>query len=177
MGDKVKVQTSHEALIDEFREYLRIDRPNIDLEMVQQASLFHKVSEAAIKATAKRDRLKLELKELDAELYAEKKQDLLQGGEKATEAAISNEVLLDKDRKRLAREFIDAEEAVGQLDALKDSFQQRGYMIRDLGSLYTAKYFESDAFVLREENKELAYRGTVKRTAAVRERKRLERKD
>jgi hypothetical protein len=129
----------------EFKKCLKIDKLALDDEVMQQASLLYEVSEALVEAIAKRDALKDNLAKLEAEID----QDLRTGFEeseiKYTEPKIKSLVLIDTARTKANTELLAAKTQADRLTALKEAFHQRGYMLRDLCSLYQANYFESSA--------------------------------
>ena len=54
--------------IEEFRNYLRIDKHQLDDELEAQSEMLFKISEASVQASAHRDMLKEQLATVDAEL-------------------------------------------------------------------------------------------------------------
>lgn len=131
--------------IDEFRKYLQIDRSSLDDEVMRQASLLFTVSEAVVEATAKRDALKEHLATAEAKLDQEFRTRFADSGDKYTEGQIKSLILTEKSRCLTNKNFLTAKAEVDLLVALKESFHQRGYMIRDLVSLYNANYYQNDA--------------------------------
>lgn len=126
--------------IDEFRRYLKIDKHALDQELEEQPMLFFKISEAFVKAAAERDMLKEQLATTDAQLDAVAREGF--ADQKYTEAMVKNEVQTDKKHDTAMLKFLRAKEHADLLQALKEAFQTRSYMIRDLCSLYNANYFE-----------------------------------
>lgn len=126
--------------IDEFREYLRIDKHALDQELEEQSMLLFKISEAFVQAAAERDMLKEKLATIDAELDSEIREEY--GDTKYTETMIKTEVQTDKGHETAMLKYLKAKQQADLLFALKEAFQTRSYMIRDLCSLYNANYFE-----------------------------------
>lgn len=130
---------------DEFKQYLKINRMQLDTEIEQHPTLLFEVSEAYAKAVAVRDTSKEELKGLSAELYAKHRKMLARSEEKVTEGMVNAAVQQDDKYLEAQTALIEADESVGKLSALKDAFHSRGYMLRDLASLYLANYFTRDS--------------------------------
>lgn len=131
--------------IEEFREYLKIDRSSLDDELMRQPTLLFKISEALVEATAKRDALKDFLVRMEAEIDQALRAKFETSGDKYTEGQIKSLILTEKSRCLTNKNFLAAKAEVDQLAALKEAFHQRGYMLRDLVSLYTANYYQIDA--------------------------------
>jgi hypothetical protein len=130
-------------MIDEFRDYLKIDKNHLDDELVQHSMLFFRVAESYVRAAAKRDELKEELSLIDAELDGKVRKQL--EDEKFTEAMVKSLVITHKDHISASESFQNAKTEADMLAALKESFQTRGYLLRDLCQLYTAQYFDSNS--------------------------------
>ena len=126
--------------LEEYRRYLRIDKHALDQELVEQPSLLFQISEAFVQAAAERDMLKELLATTDAKLDADVRSQ--HADEKYTEAMVKNQVQTNKKHDQAMLKFLDAKKQAELLFALKEAFQTRSYMIRDLCSLYNANYFE-----------------------------------
>lgn len=124
--------------IAEFRRYLKIDKLALDDEVVQQPSLFYEVSSAQADAGAERDARKEELATIDADLDIRIRHFV----EKATEGSIRNQIQAHQEHQTAFAEYLTAKERADKLTALKEAFQQRSYMLRDLVTLHNANYFE-----------------------------------
>jgi hypothetical protein len=131
--------------IDELKGYLRIDKHQLDRELEAQPELLFKISEAFVQASAHRDLLKEQLATVDAELFDEHRRKYLKSNTKSTDAMIKTSVQADDDHEKASTAYLEAKNKADLLLALKEAFQSRGYMIRDLCSLYTANYFEADS--------------------------------
>lgn len=131
--------------LEALQKALAIDKFEIDEEIVRHSQIHNEVGDEAAKAIANRDYLKDELARLDAALYLKYKVKLDKAGGRVTEASIQNSITLDKDRVALSGRYLKAKERADRYNALKDSFSQRGYMLRDLASLYVTKYYDADS--------------------------------
>lgn len=132
-------------MIDEFRDYLKVDKNHLDDDLVQHSQLFFKVAEAYVRASAKRDELKEDLTLLDAELDGRVRKRADDKDEKYTEAQIKALILTNKDHVDASEAYHNAKTEADMLGALKESFVTRGHHIRDLCQLYTAQYFDTNS--------------------------------
>lgn len=131
--------------INELKSYLAIDKSSLDDELMRQPSLLFKISEALVEATAKRDALKDHLAKVEAGLDQNLRTKFLDSSDKYTEGQIKSLVITNKHRCDANSAFLATKAEVDLLAALKESFHQRGYMLRDLVSLYTANYYQIDS--------------------------------
>lgn len=155
--------------IAEFREYLKINKQHLDDEVIQQPSLFYEVSEAFALAAAERDALKDRIATIDAELDAEIRTTL--GDAKVTEAMVKNKVQANSKHETAFEEWLKAKENADLLGALKEAFQQRSYMLRDLCTLHATGYFEQSAIRSDASMDATVYKHRRQRLAAGREAK------
>jgi hypothetical protein len=154
--------------IEEFKNYLKIDKHGLDQELMEQPMLFFKISEAFAQATAERDMLKEQLASTDARLDSDMRRVFDKAGEKYTEAMVKNAVQTDKKHEAAIKKFFDAKEQADLFLALKEAFQSRAYMLRDLCSLYTANYFEESSARGSGQTNHATYRMGRERIATAR---------
>ena len=126
--------------IAELKQYLRINKHRLDEELEEQPMLLFQISEAFVQAAAERDMLKEQLATIEANLDAAVRNDF--GDKKYTEAMVKNEVQTDKKHDQAMLKYLKAKNQADLLAALKEAFHSRGYMIRDLCTLYAANYYE-----------------------------------
>lgn len=154
--------------IQNLKHCLKIDKHALDDEIERQPSLFFDVSEAYVAAAAKRDACKEELASIDAELDAVVRKRLEDNKERITEAAVKNGIQTHADHGPAFDTYMDAKQEADLLFALKEAFQQRGYMLRDLASLYVASYYEQSSVRGDSKMDNAAYSQTRERLAAAR---------
>jgi hypothetical protein len=155
--------------IDELRGYLRIDKHALDQELEEQPMLLFQISEAYVQAAAERDTLKEQLATIDANLDHAAREDF--ADQKYTEAMVKNLVQTDKKHDQAMLKFLKAKERSELLFALKEAFQSRGFMIRDLCSLYNANYFAEASARGTPETGRATYKAGRERMAQARERR------
>lgn len=145
--------------VDEYRQYLKIDKDVLDDVISSQADIFFRVSEAYALVCSKRDKAKENLKQDDAKLDMDIREDLFEENIKLTEGKINNLVTCHADHIEAAGVYLDLCEDANVLGSLKDSFSQRSYMIRELVELYTIGYYsEADSVRGKRDMREQASR-------------------
>ena len=155
-------------LINELRDLLEIDKHSLDDEIVKQPSLFFRVSEAFAEAVAERDGCEEELETIDAELDGEIRRELDRKTTKYTEAMVKNAIKTHDRHGPAFDTYILAKTRADKLQALKEAFQQRGYMLRDLASLYVASYYDNSSVQGTNNTDRAAYDRQRQRLAAAR---------
>lgn len=118
---------------------LQIDRDDLDGCLVDQPESFYHAAVAYSKAVARRDAVKLELEHLAANLDVKIRADADKAGTKTTETGIKNEIQLDADYHDAKSALLEASAEVDRLQALKEAFQQRSFMLRELVALTIAE--------------------------------------
>lgn len=133
-------KTSEPDVSEEFRGYLQIDTNDLNEAMAGQADLFFRVAEAYADVVSKRDAAKEYLNTVDAEiglkLRTSKKQD-----EKVTEGSIKDQIQNSDEHQAAFESYAELRKQTERLTGLKEAFQERGRMLRDLGNLYATGYF------------------------------------
>jgi hypothetical protein len=142
--DEIAARNLYPDPRDEFatlREQLLIDRNALDDEVVRQPVLFQEVSEQFVMAQSEAAGAKEKLAGVDASLAHDLRTKWNFAGEKFTEGKLDEVVqgspkhIVAYDHwSRLARR-------AAYLGALKDSYEQRSRMLRELGQLFVSGYF------------------------------------
>ena len=136
---------------DTLRKQLVIDKHALDEEVANQAFLYQQVSEGAACAQERVDRLKDKLRRVEAEVQLETRRAYDAKGAKYTETGILSVVQSDPDRTAVAEELTTISRELAQWQAMKDSFTQRSFMIRELAQLLVAGYYTANTVKLSEE--------------------------
>lgn len=131
--------------LSELTESLRIDKYNLDEEMVHQPSLFWQVAEAAAISRSRLDQAEAELKEKEAELDNALRLEAEEKGEKCTESSIAMAIKRHPDRVEAHRNYLGHKLGTEKLDQLRESFKQRNYVLGDLAGLHVSGYFQSSS--------------------------------
>jgi hypothetical protein len=132
--------------LDELHGRLAIDEDDLDSGLVQQPDLFYHVSDGFSTAVSIRDGVKLELEELKAEMdqsiraaVARAREGLsdaeLKTRDKLTETGLQNQIQGLPKVKELERKFLQSKYQADRWEALKNSYQQRSWALRELVTL------------------------------------------
>ena len=133
------------------KQYLKIDRVNLDTEVIQHPDLYHRVSEAYVGAVDARDQAKEFLADTKAQAYLSIRRDREQKKLKYTETVLTNEVAVDKAVENARDDYLAKKKTADDFGALKAAMEQKAYMLRELVALYVAGYYSTGAI---NENKE-----------------------
>jgi hypothetical protein len=159
------------APIETLEEALAIDEHALDEALIRQPDAFYRVSKKLAMELSIRDAAKQALQEEEA--YAdERARSSIPEGEKVTETSIKSLVRLDKKVLAATDKLLMHNRRVAMLQALKEAFQQRSYVMKDLVSLYVANYF-GDTSGGRSETQLRTRRADENRTAMAEERRKL----
>jgi len=126
-----------------YRLKLRIDKNDLDETVIKHPELLEEVSTAFALAVSKRDQAKTEMERCQAELTLKYRRRANKAGERITNDEIASRVINDQTYVLVHDVFLTATKDVAQWQALKEAFISRGYMIRELCSLYASNYFNS----------------------------------
>jgi hypothetical protein len=128
--------------IEEARKYLAIDRDDLDSCLEQQPELYHSVALSYEQAVSARDLAKLELEEAQAEIGAEMRTRASDNKERLTEGALDQYVTTHPRVQKLERALLKAKGSTGEWSALKEAFQQRSFMLREIVARGISQYHD-----------------------------------
>jgi len=123
----------------DLESHLVIDEDNIDESLVDQPGYFDQVAKAHAASNANYEERKLELKELLAELDGDIRRRAIEAEEKLTEKQLENRITGLPRVKDKSREVLAAKRVADDWATLKESFQQRSYMLRELNTSQIAR--------------------------------------
>lgn len=130
-----------DEFIRRYSGYLRIDEHELDRDIKQQPERFYVVAEALAIAISKRDEAKKALTELEAELDEETRRTAKKAGDKITEREIASDIRRQPEFIEAGNVVLSLSRAVAQLGALKEAFEQRRYMLREMAGTYASGYW------------------------------------
>lgn len=143
-------QRRERSLLDQLADAVVIDKHNLDECWVEQPDIFWRVADQLAKANNARDKAKLERDRVITEVGAELRED--------HEAAVARAGKGRVNETQLAREIeqddrvVDARNEYQRLVyqaerwlALKESYQQRSYALKDLSNLHLAQYYQTNS--------------------------------
>ncbi len=145
MKKKVKVKqkkTNVRASLSELRAALKIDRFNLDEDVERQPELFFEVAEAAALARSEQDQAKDSVDEVESRLDVHVRGEAERKDERITEKEIKARIRQHSERIAAMKNYLGLKLGTEMLDQLRDSFKQRGYMLRELVQLYLSSYYQ-----------------------------------
>lgn len=140
-----RAEGGNPSLLERFRKDLVIDQDDLDQCLVQQPELYWHVAEAHSKATAERDASKLDLEVAEAEEAQKIRDRAAQMEEKVTEGSIKEQLALSPRLQKLRKLQVEQKAAVDAWLALKESFSQRSFMLRELVPMYLSRLSSGSA--------------------------------
>lgn len=163
-----------DEVLSGYASKLAIDKHTLDDDIQSQPALFYEVSERATIAGSLRDEVKKRLDEVYAEVTLGIREAAAEDKRKLTEDMVKQETMLKDAYKEAYRELLRAKKYTDLWTSMKDSYAQRGYMLRDLAALFGAQYWSGTAVVGNVDAKEVVQEG--RRVKVNEERKRLRRR-
>lgn len=122
---------------------LKIDKLDLDTELIEQPSLFNEVSEGCVDAIDTRDYLKEQLSIVEAREAREIRADFDRDKTKYVATQVAQAVSESEDYINALNEYLDAKKDCNSWQALKDSFEQRSRMLGHLCRLYMSDYYSN----------------------------------
>jgi hypothetical protein len=126
-----------------YRDKLVIDKDDLDTCLVEQPELYYHVTEAHVMAVAERDAAKLTLEEAEAGVDRDLRLEAEDNSEKITETRVQQLIRLEPKIQRMRRDLAECTTEMNQLAALKEAYQQRSYMLRELVALTISQSHDS----------------------------------
>lgn len=126
----------------ELRSSLRIDKHSLDDECMRQPVLYQEISEKHVFANAERDGAKEKLAAIDAKLADKIRKAWNAAGDKYSETRVGDAVQLEPEHIAAYDYWSALVRRASYLGTLVASVDQRGKMLRELGSLFVTGYFD-----------------------------------
>ena len=131
--------------VDEIRNYLKIDRLQLDAELEIQPLLYYEAATKAVEARAVKDSAKIEIDVCRDEAAS----DIRSKDEKTTEARLNREIDADSQVIETKKEYIKALREASRMEALSVAVAQRSHSLTALSNLYGNNYFSRDGVGVR----------------------------
>ena len=167
----------HFELMKEFEKGLRIDKHNLDDELVEHGPLHYRIADLHERALADVDGLKIDIENAEAELYAQYKEAAIEADEKLSETALKMRIQDSQRMRKLNTAYLAAKRRLGELRALNQSYQQRSYHIRGLIDLHTVKYYTTNDSVTKRDATEQRANQNREATGKLRREKRQQQEE
>lgn len=123
---------SNSFTYDQLEEEVQIDDTNIDAELIKHPHIFFHISAGHADALSQSDLAKHRVEIFEADLYLEIRRKMVADGDKFTETLLEKMVNRDDRRIALVDRYLEAKHTADKWRALKDSFIQKGYMLKDI---------------------------------------------
>lgn len=136
---KSRKGTDSEAKLERLRSKLKIDPDALDEAVMQQPVLFDEVAEQATLLASRRDEAKSSMESLYEELSLKIRFKFK--GEKITNDEVAARVGSSPKYKDVEHEYARFMSDHAQWSTLRESFMQRGYMLREMCGLYASGYW------------------------------------
>lgn len=124
---------------EDLRDQLSIDKDDLDSSLVQQPDLYYHVAECFSEAVANRDSAKLDLDQAMAGLDEQLRQEAAAREEKITETLLQRRITTNPRIQEIERNFLRLRAEVDKWQALKEAYQQRSFMLRELVQMLIAR--------------------------------------
>ena len=164
----------HPFSITEFEQHLLIDKHHLDEAISHQSSLLYQVSSELALSLSVRDELKQHVDEAYAFISLGLRDEAAKSGTKITEDFIKQSVMTESTYTDVVKDYLSQKGYCDRVQALKDAFVARGYMIREMAGLWVAGYYADSAITTDSTTAQNA-RYEVAR-AAIAERRQLKRR-
>src|ERR1035437_9990232 len=125
--------------IEKYRHFLEIDQDALDECLMQQPTVYYNVAQAFALANAERDACKLDLEELQAQLDQDIRAEALRKDEKLTETSLQNRLKTLPKMQDIQRVLLKKRQEAESWQMLKEAFQQRSYMLKEIVALFIAQ--------------------------------------
>lgn len=118
-----------------------VDKHDLDDECAAQAGVYVRWAERAARARDERDRKDHELRQHEAYLDQQLREDAKDEKPKPTESAIKARMVLEESHQRLQDAVFDARMVSAFCDSAKQAFEQRRSMLKYLCELWLGEYY------------------------------------
>lgn len=121
---------------------LKIDREQIDEELIAHSQHFFHVAVAHEHAVSEMDEKKLDLEITEVELDREIRERMIADGERITEKQVEAAVKRHEDYTTASEAYIKAKAEAGVWAALRESYRQRRDMLIELSKRTQQRYYD-----------------------------------
>src|SRR3990167_4617743 len=132
---------------DVFRERIHIARARLDDAVAEQAQIFLEICERHTCTLSARDEARDRLARCDAQLAQELRAALEASGKRPTESMVNDAVMLHDTHIATASFLTTTKREADLWGVLRDAFDQRMRMLRELVNLYSMSYYGSASAV------------------------------
>lgn len=130
-----------ERAFKELSDAIKLSKDALDDQIIEHAELFRQVCEYLAVRTAQRDLAKRMLEETEATVDSAIRADATDAGEKITEAAVKQRLILDPRVQRARDKLAEHTLTVARLMGLKDAYIERRHAFSKLSDLHGNQYW------------------------------------
>jgi hypothetical protein len=171
-----KAQEDSLADYDKLKQQIIIDKHGLDEELVHQPHLFQRVAENYAWAVSFRDDARQNLKLTESNVSLQLRRTAVEEHEKLTESGIEARIHVDPKYSAMYEDWLSWKAIAEQWEALRESYAQRAYALKDLVALYVAGYYNTNSVTGSQNEARKGVAETVRREqTAHRQTKPLER--
>ena len=123
------------------RAKLKIGRDSLDDNAIEQSEYYLEACEAHVLAVSQRDAAKENLAVVDARCAQRLRMEWNKNGEKFNETMVGDAVQCDPEHTKAFEHHAHMVKRAAILGGIKESFDQRQKMLRELSTLFVAGYF------------------------------------
>ena len=120
---------------------LQLDRNKLEVFFEEYPQAFDEVSNALAEAQIRVDKLKDELRQLEAQLALAFRDELQQNGQRVTEKLIEDLITVDEDWQRKRQELLQAQAEFLRLKNLRETLREMALAATELSRLFAAGYW------------------------------------
>lgn len=144
--DAAEITDELEEFIAEYEESLAIDENGLEEALIIQTTNYYAVSKRLSLEQSRRDAAKQHLRDVEARVDSAIRIAVRENGEKVTEREVESRRTNHSDIRDAHNLFMRVDRGVKALEALKDSWSQRSYILKELTALWLASYYgDSDS--------------------------------
>jgi hypothetical protein len=125
--------------LESLRSKLSIDKDDLDNALVEQPDLYYHVADAYVTAVADRDAAKLDLEQATADLDKQFRGAAAAAEEKLTETSLQRKIATTPRIQNMEKDLLYLRADADRWQALKEAFQQRSFMLRELVAMYVRR--------------------------------------
>jgi hypothetical protein len=124
---------------------LQIDENDLDGALLKHPDIFYRVSKALVLQISRRDALKQNCDEVESRVELQIRQDAAEQQQRMREGEVESLKSTNAEVQRVRGELLNAKRTVGLLEALKEAFTQRSYVLKELVALWIANYYSESS--------------------------------
>lgn len=141
----MKPKAPPEPTLQELQPGLIIDRDDLDNEIAMQADTYYRVADACSMASSRRDEAKSIMEDELSRAAKRVRESAAANDEKATESFVKEESSRDKKYLEARNAYLKAKSEADRWSNMRESYDMRAKMLRELAELHIAGYYQVSA--------------------------------